>query len=442
MNFEELFSEHISYLQNEYNKILEKNNIEHLIIHSGQLKYAFLDDLQYPFKVNPHFKYFVPVTNNPNCFLHIRKAEKPVLYYYNPTDFWHEQAGDPEGFWVNEFDIKIITNVDQAKEKLSNLPHSTYIGEHADELASWNFTKSNPEEFLHEVHFMRAAKTEYERANLREANKVAAKAHLAARDAFYAGGTEFEINHAYLKSAGILEHQEPYGNIVALNEKGAILHYTNLRTQKFSKENTHSFLIDAGYDLNGYAADITRTYSFKNDEFSELVRAMDGVLLKSIEDFKIDVAYTESHLKSHTYIAELLKQFKFVDLDPEAIVEKKISKIFFPHGLGHFLGLQVHDVGGYLQNPLGTQVTPPEDHPFLRCTRVIQKGHVFTVEPGLYFIDPLLKDLKNSENAKYINWEKVDSFRKFGGIRMEDNIFMTETGKENFTRNAFKQLKK
>jgi Xaa-Pro dipeptidase len=79
----------------------------------------------------------------------------------------------------------------------------------------------------------------------------------------------------------------------------------------------------------------------------------------------------------------------------------------------------------------------PEGHPYLRITRVVDSGQVFTIEPGLYFIDLLLGELKNSENANYINWPKVEEFRKFGGIRIEDDVVVIPTGHENLTRAAF-----
>jgi Xaa-Pro dipeptidase len=150
------------------------------------------------------------------------------------------------------------------------------------------------------------------------------------------------------------------------------------------------------------------------------------------------VNYPDLHLLAHQKIARILADFQFVkDLDVNGIVEKRISNVFFPHGLGHFLGLQVHDVGGFQKDALGTCIAKPEGHPYLRLTRVVEPSHVFTIEPGFYFIETLLADLKNSGNAKYINWTKVDNFRQFGGIRIEDDVVVTDNGHENLTRQAF-----
>jgi Xaa-Pro dipeptidase len=123
-----------------------------------------------------------------------------------------------------------------------------------------------------------------------------------------------------------------------------------------------------------------------------------------------------------------------VKLSPEAIVESQISRTFFPHGLGHHLGLQVHDVGGFMADERGTHVAPPDSHPYLRCTRTVEANMVFTIEPGLYFIDSLLADLAATEFDKYINWQKVDAFRHYGGIRIEDDVIVHQDRNENMTR--------
>jgi len=150
------------------------------------------------------------------------------------------------------------------------------------------------------------------------------------------------------------------------------------------------------------------------------------------------VNYIDIHMAAHAEVATILHDFDFVrDVDAAGIVEKKISSAFFPHGVGHFLGLQVHDVAGFHGNRAGCIIAKPEGHPYLRLTRVIDPRMVFTIEPGLYFIDSLLADLRTSENAKYVNWTKVDDFRKFGGIRIEDDVVVTDSGYINLTRDAF-----
>ena len=91
-------------------------------------------------------------------------------------------------------------------------------------------------------------------------------------------------------------------------------------------------------------------------------------------------------------------------------------------------------MGGFMADERGTHQAPPEGHPFLRCTRLIEANQVFTIEPGLYFIDSLLADLAQTDNNQYINWQTVEAFKPFGGIRIEDNVIVHQDRNENMTR--------
>ena len=126
--------------------------------------------------------------------------------------------------------------------------------------------------------------------------------------------------------------------------------------------------------------------------------------------------------------------FGLVNVDIDTAVESGIISTFFPHGLGHHLGLQTHDVGGFMGDERGTHNNTPEKHPFLRTSRIVEANQVFTIEPGLYFIDSLLAGVKQSKNADMINWANIGKFRPFGGIRIEDNVIVHQSHNENMTR--------
>jgi Xaa-Pro dipeptidase len=429
----EHYPKHIEELQKRTQEAIQREGIDGLIIHSGQGKRLFLDDNNYPFKVNPQFKAWLPIIDNPNCWLIVNGSDKPKLVFYRPKDFWHKVPPEPEDLWAKHFDIVLLTQADAVEKHLPfDKSKYAYIGEYIEVAKALGFALVNPDRVMHYLHYQRAYKTDYEMDCMREANRLAVNGHRAAERAFRQRLSEFDINLAYLSAVRQGENQVPYNNIIALNENGAILHYTFLETE--TPKESRSFLIDAGASFHGYAADITRTYCHQQNAFSELIEAMHQVTLSLAEQLKPGVPYADVHIAAHQHIAGLLSQFGMVNLTPEDILAEGIVNTFFPHGIGHFLGLQVHDVAGHVADDRGTPNPPPQAHPFLRTTRMIEARQVFTIEPGLYFIDSLLAELKSSVQSQYINWDVVDGFRPFGGVRIEDNIIVHRDKNENMTR--------
>ena len=432
-----IYTAHVTLQKLRHDRALLDSDFDHVAVFSGALHYQFLDDMSYPFKINPHFKSWLPVTDNPNCWVVYTPNVKPKLIYWQPVDYWHKVAEKPTAVWVEKFELVMIADPDEAKQHLP-AGRIAFIGEWDERFASWGTLTPNPEKVVNSLHFDRAWKTEYEIECLRRANVRGARGHVAAERAFRAGDSEYEIHLAYLRGADHVEEETPYGNIIALNENASTLHYYHHDRRRLADSQLHSFLIDAGGSYHGYASDITRTYSRRDDEFQELIAAMDEMQLALCDAIRPGTNYPDIHLLAHDKVAEILVRFGFVrDLDAAAVVERRISSTFLPHGVGHLLGLQVHDVGGFMADRSGKTIPKPEGHPWLRLTRVVESGWVFTIEPGLYFIDSLLGELKKTGEAKYVNWDKVDSFRKFGGIRIEDNVLVTETGRDNLTREAF-----
>ena len=433
----ENYQNHIAVLQERTASILRDQNLDGLIIHSGELRMAFLDDHAYPYKVNPHFKHWLPLTNNPNCCLVVNGVDKPKLIFYRPEDFWHKVPDEPTDFWVDSFDIVYMQKTAQLNDLLpSDRSQMAFVGENIELANKSNIGHTNPSAVLDYLHYHRSYKTPYELECMRQATLMAVKGHEAAKEAFYEGESEFDINKRYLAAVRQSDNQIPYSNIIALNESAAILHYTVLQKEPFNTDKLKSFLIDAGADFNGYAADITRTYGYHEDEFSDLIVALNEHQLQLCQQIKIGSSYLDLHLDMHLRIGSLLKAFGFCELSAQDAVEASVTSTFYPHGLGHFLGLQVHDVAGFMQDEKGTHLAAPTEHAFLRCTRTIEAGQVFTIEPGLYFIPSLLAKLKISDMAKVINWEKVEAFMLYGGIRIEDNLIVHADHVENMTRNA------
>ncbi|GLX78506.1 Xaa-Pro dipeptidase [Thalassotalea insulae] len=428
-----LYPGHLAELQVRAKNALTRENLQGIVIHSGQELKVFLDDLGYPFKVNPHFKHWLPLVDVPNSWLIVNGEDKPKLIYYQPVDFWHKVLPLPESYWTEFFDIQVLTT---AKDVDQLLPYDkngfAYIGAHVEVAQALGFENINSEPLLNYLHFHRAYKTEYEQECMRRSNRLAVAGHMAARDAFFDGASEYDIQQTYLKATQHTETETPYGNIVALNQNTAILHYTALEREV--PQAHRSFLIDAGANYNGYASDITRTYSFKRDKFAELIARMNKLMLKAVDGLKPGKSYVDLHIETYNDIANVLHEFGFIKVDPALAIEAGIVSTFFPHGLGHHLGLQTHDVGGFMADERGTHIETPEPHSFLRTSRVVESNQVFTIEPGLYFIDSLLAELKQSAHRDMINWQQIDEMRPFGGIRIEDNIIVHQSHNENMTR--------
>src|SRR3546814_793928 len=188
----------------------------------------------------------------------------------------------------------------------------------------------------------------------------------------------------------------------------------------------------------GYASDITRTYSADTgDEFQSLVDAVDAAQLEMCAQVRAGADYKQLHIDAHLALAAILKDAGVLRVSPEDALSRGISAAFFPHGLGHGIGLQVHDVAGFAASDAGGRIEPPEGHPFLRLTRVLEPGMVVTIEPGIYVIDMLLEKLKQDGHADAIDWSRIDAFRPYGGIRIEDDVVCTDGDPVNLTREEF-----
>ena len=167
---------------------------------------------------------------------------------------------------------------------------------------------------------------------------------------------------------------------------------------------------------------------------------MNAMELAIIDKLQAGVDYRDLHVGTHRMLAELLVDAELATGDPGTLLETGVTSAFFPHGLGHLLGIQVHDTGGHQENESGTIIDPPSGHPFLRLTLVLEENMVLTIEPGLYVIDLLLENLRGTPAADHVKWAAVDWLRPFGGIRIEDDVRVLVNDRENLTRDAFAQL--
>ena len=431
---DKLYPEHLRTLMQRTDKSLAATGFDALVVRAGGAPTLFLDDQDYPYKVNPHFKSWVPITDNPHCFLIYRPGSRPHVLFYQPNDYWHKPASLPKEPWVDAVDISAMPDPVKASTHWTNLGRVAFIGPRDAAEAADADTVNNPD-LLTRLHYDRAVKTPYELECMRRASARSATGHQAALAAFRRGASEYEAHMSYLAACMQREEEMPYNNIVAYNENAAVLHYQTL--ERLSPNPIRSLLIDAGAQYRGYAADITRTYAAAAGRFADLIEAMNSAQLRLCDEILAGRDYRDVHLSAHRVLGDVLHETGITNVNGTEALARRLTGIFFPHGIGHLLGLQVHDVGGVMGDLQGGERQRPEGHAYLRLTRMLEPGVVVTVEPGIYFIESLLAAAHADERRDLIDWKVVDELRPFGGIRIEDNVVTTTDAPENMTRDAF-----
>lgn len=420
-----LYARHLETLLQRYCAALSAFKLDAIVIASGKPSYYFEDDNTHPYKPFAAAQQWLPFTLPAGCYIVIQH-DKPELIWPAKQDFWHMACAIPEGEWQAHWHIAPTSNDDWLKSLPSDValigPDSLGPLRHNDALLAW-------------LNYDRAVKTDYEIACLEEASDIAVRGHLAAQAAFLGGASEFEVHLAYLRATAQDAINTPYPNIVGINENAAVLHYEQKGHHRPFRPLT--LLVDAGAQFNGYASDITRTTTTLQDEFNDLVIDMDVLQQEIAAQALAGTPFVELHDKSLIGVAELLRKHDICSLSVEEQLAKHVPHHFYPHGLGHLLGLQVHDAGGRQGNPQGQAIDPPADHPFLRLTRYLNEKMVITIEPGLYFIPMLLDKLKAEQPHHACNLAKIEHFLPYGGIRIEDNIVVGVEGVRNLTREAF-----
>ncbi len=440
VDYRTLYTDHLAVIKRRADEALARAAFDHLVVPSGTSHYQVFDDRDYPYAVNPQFKAWLPLTRVPHSWLVYSPGARPKVIFYQPFDYWHVVPDAPAGWWVDHFDIHLIRKPEDARALLpKSSARCAILGEAQSALGSGGdpaFAPNNPEAVIHYLEYHRAYKTPYEIALMREAQRLGVRGHRAAEVAFREGRSEFGIHMAYCAAVGQDLGELPYQNIVALNEHSAVLHYTELGRSPPAQP--RSFLIDAGASFHGYASDITRSYAHDaSSEFQALIDALDAAQIKMGQGVRKGVDYKRLHVDAHLTLMGILKDFGVITVSPETALKTGVSAAFFPHGLGHPIGLQVHDVAGFAESDRGGKIPRPAGHPYLRMTRVLEPGMVVTIEPGLYFIDMLLDEVKKNGHGGSVDWARVDAFRPYGGIRIEDEVMCTEGDAANLTRPAF-----
>ena len=278
----------------------------------------------------------------------------------------------------------------------------------------------------------RRAKDPDELEAMRRAAAASRAGHLLALRTARPGMTErdlqVELEAEFFRSGG---DRTAYGSIVGSGPNAAVLHFAPTRRPLNDGE---LVLIDAGAEVDGYASDVTRTFPagrrFEGIQ-RDLYRLVYEVQRAAIAEARPGVEYRDLHLRACERIAAGLADLGILRGNPADLVEMDAHALFFPHGLGHLLGLATHDAGGCLRG------RTPSDRfglKWLRADLPLQPGYVVTIEPGIYVIPAILDDPARRETYRdVVDWDRVDALRGFGGIRIEDDILVTEAGAEVLT---------
>lgn len=280
---------------------------------------------------------------------------------------------------------------------------------------------------------LRSYKTTEEVAQIEDAlNRATSKFHVEAMKMAQPGAYEYQIA-GQIESTMLKNNcSSAYGIICSV--RGEILHNESYNNKL---ENNQLLLIDAGAENPmHYASDITRTTPVGgkfNQQQKEVYSIALEALNKSIEAIKPGIQYRQIHLNAARIIAAGLQELGLMKGDVDEAVKAGAHALFFPHGLGHMIGLDVHDMEDLGENYVGYNENIVRSEQFgtayLRLGRELETDFVFTVEPGIYFIPELINKWKGEKQfEQFINYSKLDNYLNFGGIRIEDNIHVTKHG--------------
>jgi Xaa-Pro aminopeptidase len=416
-------------------RFLEQMIDDSIAIFSANKEVTRSNDTEYPFCQNKNF-YYLTGFNEPEAVLVLIKSKKPqTILFCLPKDplaeVWHgkrigevcaqQDYGFDQCFILEKLDTLIPEYFNESKALYFCRGQDKTFDEH---VYQWlDSTKSKARQGIKApsqifdcqqiIEELRLIKSPEELAVMRTVNEISGNAHQRAMEKTAVGQFEYQIEAEILHEFARNGARFPaYNSIVAGGDNANILHYTN---NDQILNNGELLLIDAGGELAGYAADITRTFPI-NGVFSKPQKDLYELVLNAQEQCIQAIEPGQTLGRLNDLCCEVLTKglidYGILIGDYQTLLSDKACKKYFIHGLGHWLGLDVHDVGDYHMADK-------------KQTRPFKTGMVMTIEPGLYI--PL-------------NDESVDEKWRGIGIRIEDNIAVTDQGHENLTKNAPKSV--
>ena len=434
----------LTTLKNRRIKLSILTNVP-VILWSGKALSRNFPANTYPFRPSSHFLYFAGVPLE-NAALRLEQG-KLALFYDNPppaANLWHGELPTRE-------EIADIIGADQAYP-LAKLPSKTEYAatipvqdlatyQQQCQLLQRTIPPSNQLtgidlELATAIVKLRLSHDEAAIAEIKKSVAVSVKAHQAGMQATATAQTEAQIRSAMEKVIIAHDMTCAYNSIVTV--QGEVLH-----NEKYHNNLTPGDLLlaDVGAENSlGWASDITRTWPISG-KFSPTQRAIYDLVLAThdncIAQIKPGVEYREIHLLAAKIIAEGLVDLGILQGNPTDLVDRDAHALFFPHGIGHLLGLDVHDMedlGDLAGYETGRKRSDRFGLGYLRLDRTLRSGMVVTIEPGFYQVPGILQNPDwRSKYDDVVNWERLAQFADVRGIRIEDDVLITDSGTEILT---------
>ncbi|XXG96773.1 hypothetical protein Hte_003064 [Hypoxylon texense] len=391
-----------------------------------------------PFRQRRAFMYLTGV-DSPDCFLIYDIATAHSTLFIPPIDadsvIWSGLPLSPEEA-LAKYDVDAVlpsTELNPTLARLGSAPNATVFAiadRVSDAVTFLEFTNKDFTVLGEAVDECRVLKDEYEIALIKKANEISGVAHRAVLEKVRTAKNEYELEGVFVgTSISQGAKKQAYPSIVASGRAAATLHYVHNNKDLAGKD---LLLLDAGAEYSCYAADITRTFPISG-RFTEPSRAIYEIVLQMQTDciamLKEGVDWDEVHLLAHQIAIDGLLSLGILKGERKEILKARTSAAFFPHGLGHYLGLDTHDTGGH-----PNYSDPDPIFRYLRVRMKLPAGSVITVEPGIYFCEFIIKPyLKDPKHSKYIDEKVLDRYWDVGGVRIEDNLLITKDGSINLT---------
>ena len=403
----------------------------------------------YPFIQDSNFLYYVGV-NLPNCACLI-DVEKSITLFYMDDKTVHDiiwiGKTKPAQSWADDTGADKLKPISDLSKDLNNKSNvmfpPVFRSENKIQISELlNLSLSEVEKkssvlLINKIIKQRSIKSKEEIKEIKSALQITNIMHQTSMKKTKPGKYEYEIVAQMEKI--VKKNNVHLAYPIIFTTKGQVLHnsiYTN-------RINDGDLLLnDSGSNsIMNYASDITRTFP-ANGKFSNkqkniymIVQEMQEIILKEL---KPGVNFKEMHKLSAYIGIKRLTELGLLKGSPEEALEKGVYGLFYPHGLGHMLGLDVHDMESLGEDFVGYSENNKREAEFgisfLRLGKNLKKGFCITVEPGIYFIPELFQQWKEKNKFSHlINYNEFNNYMDFGGIRIEDNIHIIENGSENLS---------